>query len=233
MKKAMRIAGCLLGVLLLGVSAVQAQKTGPAEGSWNIGLRSGYSVSERNIDSVPLNFHIGYVLFKGKPWIFPEGVFEIATEPFLSAVTRHSNQREGSSIPNAEEGPRHSTFQGTDEEERDSKPVRRGRKRNASIEAGLMLPVLSYHFDLGARLSPYIEGGLGVLYQDYQGYDLGGGFSFTEMAGAGLSYFLDNNVSLSLGYRFRHSSNASLYDENDGRNSHSFLAGFSYFFPRR
>lgn len=220
MEKAICGVGFLVGMLMVGVSTVQAQKTEPAQGSWNVGLRSGYSVSERNIDSVPINFHIGYILFEGKPWIFPEGAFEIATEPFLSAVTRHSNQREGSSVLSGREG-------------RDSQPVKRGRRRDASIEAGLMLPVLSYHFDLSARLSPYIEGGLGVLYQDYQGYDLGGGFSFTEMAGAGLSYFLDDNVSLNVGYRFRHTSNASLYDENDGMNSHAFLIGFSCFLPQR
>jgi opacity protein-like surface antigen len=221
MKKAICVVGCLVGMLMLGVSAVQAQKTGPAEGSWNVGLRSGYSISERNVDSVPINLHIGYILFKGKPWIFPAGAFEIATEPFLSAVTRHSNQREGSTRSTIRTLP--------------YRPVegKRGRKRDASIEAGLMLPVLSYHFDLDSRLSPYIEGGLGILYHDFKGYDLGGGFTFTEMAGAGLSYFLDDNVSLNVGYRFRHTSNASLYDENDGLNSHSLLAGFSYFLPQR
>lgn len=227
MKKAICVVGCLVAMLMVGVSAVQAQKTGPAQGSWNVGLRSGYSINERNVDSMPINFHIGYILFKGKPWIFPEGAFEIATEPFLSMVTRHSNQREGSSIwVGARTG-----YHGTDLSRYLVR--KRGRKRDASIQAGLMLPVLSYHFDLGSRLSPYIEGGLGILYQDYQGYDLGGGFSFTEMAGAGLSYFLDDNLSLNLGYRFRHTSNASLYDENDGMNSHAFLAGFSYFLPQR
>jgi hypothetical protein len=229
MKKAICVVGCLVGMLMLGVSAVQAQKTGPAEGSWNVGLRSGYSISERNIDSVPINFHIGYILFKGKPWIFPAGAFEIATEPFLSAVTRHSNQREGSSVWKLVAVGNNARAKGTDFEQ----PVKRGRKRDASIEAGLMLPVLSYHFDLDSRLSPYIEGGLGILYHDFKGYDLGGGFTFTEMAGAGLSYFLDDNVSLNVGYRFRHTSNASLYDENDGLNSHSLLAGFSYFLPQR
>ena len=227
MKKAICVVGCLVGMLMLGVSTVQAQKTGPAEGSWNVGLRSGYSISERNIDSVPINFHIGYILFKGKPWIFPAGAFEIATEPFLSAVTRHSNQREGSGVWNL-------VRVGNNARTEDIERVRkRGRKRDASIEAGLMLPVLSYHFDLDSRLSPYIEGGLGILYHDFKGYDLGGGFTFTEMAGAGLSYFLDDNVSLNVGYRFRHTSNASLYDENDGLNSHSLLAGFSYFLPQR
>lgn len=193
--------GCWVGILMFGVTSVWAQNsvpTAPQEGSWNVGVRSGYSLSERNLDSVPVNYHIGYILFKGQPWIFPKGAFEIATEPFFSLVTRHANQR----------------------------------KRDASIEAGLMLPVLTYHFDLGYRLSPYIEGGLGVLYHDYTGYDLGGGFNFTEMAGAGISYFLDENLSVNVGYRFRHSSNASLYDENDGINAHSFLAGFSYFLPQ-
>ena len=104
-------------------------------------------------------------------------------------------------------------------------------KREASFEVGLMLPVLTYHFDLGIPLYPYIEGGLGVMYHDFQGYDLGGGFNFAEMVGGGLKYFLDDNMALNLGYRFRHASNASLYDENRGLNTHTFTAGFSYLLP--
>lgn len=103
--------------------------------------------------------------------------------------------------------------------------------RKASFEAGLMLPVLTYHFDIGLYTYPYIEGGLGVMYHDFQGYDLGGGFSFTEMVGGGVTYFLYDDMALNLGYRFRHASNASLYDENRGMNMHTFTAGFSYLFP--
>lgn len=191
------LLGCI--ALVLSTAPAYAQRLFLHEGEWNLGVRSGYSVSNRNLDTVPVNFHIGYTLFKGKPWIFPDGAFELAIEPFLSPVARESNNS----------------------------------KRDASIEVGLMLPVISYYFDLGYRLSPYIEGGLGLLYHDFKGYDLGDGFNFTEMAGAGLSYFLDDNLAINVGYRFRHSSNASLYDENDGINSHSFLAGFSYFLPQR
>ena len=196
MTKAIRcnLSGCLAGMLLFGVTSAHAQMAAPEEGSWNIGARTGYSIGDRDLDSVPINFHIGYTLFKGKPWIFPEGALEIAVEPFLSPVTGHSNQ----------EG------------------------RDASIEAGLMFSVLTWHFDLGHRLSPYIEGGLGILYHDFQGYELGGGLNFTEMLGVGLSYSLDDNLSLNVGYRYRHSSNAGLYDENDGLNTQSFLVGFSY-----
>ena len=195
------LLGFFIGILTCGVTPVWAQDTvptAPREGSWNVGVRSGYSLGQRSIDTVPINLHFGYILFKGAPWIFPEGAFEIATEPFLSPVTAES------SLPG----------------------------RRASIEAGLMLPVLTYHFDFGYRLSPYIEGGLGILYQDFQGYNLGGGLNFTEMAGAGLTYFLEDDLSINVGYRFRHSSNASLYDENRGLNAHSFLAGFSYFLPQ-
>lgn len=193
--------GFFLGVLVCGITSVWAEDTTSTalkEGSWNVGIRSGYSLGQRHIDTVPVNLHLGYILFKGKPWVFPEGAFEIATEPFFSPVTAES------SLPD----------------------------RDASIEVGLMLPVLTYHFDLGSRLSPYIEGGLGILYHDFTGYNLGGGFNFTEMAGAGLTYFLEENLSINAGYRFRHSSNASLYDENRGLNAHSFLAGFSYFLPQ-
>ena len=104
-------------------------------------------------------------------------------------------------------------------------------RRKASFEVGLMLPVLTYHFDLGIPLYPYIEGGLGVMYHDFQGYDLGGGFNFAEMVGGGVKYFLDDNLAINLGYRFRHASNASLYDENRGLNTHTFTAGFSYLLP--
>ena len=194
------LLGFFVGMLMCGATSVWAQGavTAPQEGTVNFGVRSGYSIGQRSIDTVPVNLHLGYILFKGKPWIFPEGAFEIATEPFFSPVVQRSD------VPG----------------------------RTAGIEAGLMLPVLTYHFDLGYRLSPYIEGGLGILYHDFHGYKLGGGFNFTEMAGAGLSYFLEDNLSVNVGYRFRHSSNASLYNDNKGLNSHSFLAGFSYFLPQ-
>lgn len=108
----------------------------------------------------------------------------------------------------------------------------RGFERHkGSFEVGLMLPVLTYHFDLGIPFYPYIEGGLGVMYQDLQGYDLGGGFNFAEMVGGGGTYFIDDNLAINFGYRFRHASNASLYDENRGLNTHTFTAGFSYLLP--
>ena len=108
------------------------------------------------------------------------------------------------------------------------------RPRNSgSVELGLGLPTLTYYMDLGIPVYPYIEGGLGVLYTDLRGYHLGGHFSFLETAGVGVSYFLGDNVALNVGWRYRHISNAGLYDHNVGLNSGIFLAGFSYFLPPR
>lgn len=105
-------------------------------------------------------------------------------------------------------------------------------RRSGSVEAGVMLPVLTYSFDLGYRIHPYVEGGVGALYHDIKGYGLGGGFSFAETVGAGVSYLLDKNLMLTVGYRFRHMSNAGIYEDNKALNSNIVMAGFSYFFPK-
>ena len=194
-----------LGLLIFQVKPAYARQTVLEADLWNIGLYTGYSISNPdssinagNLDSTLINFHIGRVLFTGKPQLFPRGALEIAAEPFLSLVANRSN----------------------------------GEQTEASLESG-MLSTLNYHFDLDYHLLPYIEGGLGLLYHDFQGYRLGGGFSFTQMFGAGLSYFLSDSLSVSMGYRFRHSSNASLYAENDGLNTHALIIGFRVISPRK
>jgi hypothetical protein len=102
---------------------------------------------------------------------------------------------------------------------------------HGSIELGLGLPVFTYYFDTGTRLAPYIEGGLGLLYTDLRGYSLGGHFSFMENIGLGASYFLSRNLAFNAMWRYRHISNANLYDDNAGLDSSVILAGFTYFLP--
>ena len=103
---------------------------------------------------------------------------------------------------------------------------------NGSLELGAGLPMITYYFDLGNHIYPYMEGGLGLLYTDLRGYRLGGHFSFTETVGVGATYFLQHNLALNVGWRFRHISNANLYHNNAGLESGIFLAGFSYFLPQ-
>ncbi|MEW6299956.1 MAG: acyloxyacyl hydrolase [Thermodesulfobacteriota bacterium] len=104
-------------------------------------------------------------------------------------------------------------------------------RRSGSVEAGVMLPMLTYSLNLGSRLYPYVEGGVGALYHDIKGYGLGGGFSFAETVGGGISYVFDKHLMLTVGYRFRHMSNAGIYKDNNAVNSNMVIAGFSYFFP--
>jgi opacity protein-like surface antigen len=103
--------------------------------------------------------------------------------------------------------------------------------KHGSIELGSGLPVFTYYFDTGTRFAPYIEGGLGLLYTDLRGYSLGGHFSFMENIGLGASYFLSENLAFNTMWRYRHISNADLYDDNAGLDSSVILAGFTYFLP--
>lgn len=107
------------------------------------------------------------------------------------------------------------------------------KKKTASgaTEYGLGLPILTYYFDLGHGLAPYLTGGLGLMYKDLRGYRLGGHFTFMETAGLGLAYFLDKNLALNAEWRFRHMSNAGIYNNNVGMNTSMFLAGVSYYLP--
>jgi len=98
-------------------------------------------------------------------------------------------------------------------------------------EAGLALPVFTYYFDLGLGISPYFVGGLGLMYKDLHGYNMGGPFTFMETVGGGLTYFLDKNIAVNAEFRFRHMSNAGIYNDNAGLNSGLFLAGVSYYLP--
>ena len=185
-----------VSVVFLAGSFANAEDFLPQEGTWSSGLRTGYTISldNKGVEMVPVHVHIGYTLFKGKPWLLPEGSFEIGTEPFASVITSL-------------------------------------KKDNAEgyNEFGLILPSLTYYFNLGENFYPYILGGLGIMYKDLRGYHTGGSFTFMETAGAGLAYFFNEQLALSAEWRFRHMSNAGIYNDNSSINSGLFLAGLSYY----
>jgi len=198
-KPGWRILGWMVICVALSMGTpVHAADLLPQPGSWEVGVRSGYSIGQRDVDMVPVHLRIGYTLFKGKAWIIPRGAFEIGVEPFASVIT---------SVANPD-------------------------KRSGSLELGGVLPFVVYYFDLGYGIYPYIEGGLGALYTDLRGYSLGGHFSFMEMLGTGVTYFLNENIALNVGWRFRHISNAGLYKNNAGLNTDTIMGGVSYFFPQ-
>lgn len=191
--------GWLLAVFFLtSVPRGYAADFLPEPGSWQIAVRSGYSVSSREVDMVPAHLHVGYTVFKGQWGFVPAGSLEVAVEPFASVITYvvFPDQRRG------------------------------------DLELGGLFPLLTYSFDVGSVISPYIEGGLGMLYTGLRGYNLGGHFAFTEVIGTGVTCFVTENVAFSVGGRFRHVSNASLYKNNAGLNSYIAMLGISYFLPQ-
>jgi lipid A 3-O-deacylase len=56
------------------------------------------------------------------------------------------------------------------------------------------------------------------------------GFIFSDTRGAGFSFFLTKKSMVSVGYRWRHLSNADLKSPNRGINNHFGLIGYSILF---
>lgn len=80
------------------------------------------------------------------------------------------------------------------------------------------------------RIYPYLEGGLGLNYFTLQTREQSTQFNFSETIGAGINYFLKENLSLNLGYRYQHLSNASIKRPNKGIDSQGFIFGVSFYY---
>jgi lipid A 3-O-deacylase len=100
---------------------------------------------------------------------------------------------------------------------------------DANAEVGCSF-FLKYSQKITSRIAPYIEGGLGMIYTTQHTHEQGTQFNFLTQAGAGIHFFLTNQVALTAGYRFRHLSNAGIDDDNEGIDHHFGLVGVSYFF---
>jgi hypothetical protein len=73
---------------------------------------------------------------------------------------------------------------------------------------------------------PYLEGGIGLIYNDLRGYDLGSQILFSDNIGFGVAHENSAGSRWTLGYRLRHISHASLWaDSNDGLNTHFIVFG--------
>lgn len=81
-------------------------------------------------------------------------------------------------------------------------------------------PKLIYTFSSFGRLKPYIEGGGGPLWTNFDGRirEQGSDFNFLVWAGTGVSYELTTQWALNMGIRFSHISNAGTESPNRGLN---------------
>jgi hypothetical protein len=90
--------------------------------------------------------------------------------------------------------------------------------------------LLKYSAHITARIAPYIECGIGMVYTTQHTHEQGTQFNFLPQVGGGIQFFLNKNLALTGGYRYRHLSNAGISNDNSGINHHFLLVGLSYFF---
>ena len=76
----------------------------------------------------------------------------------------------------------------------------------------------------------YIEGGAGLISESINSPALAHAFNFTPQVGGGFDIALTPQLALSLAYRFRHSSNAGIYKENQAFNVNFFQGGLNYYY---
>ncbi|MBN1508238.1 MAG: acyloxyacyl hydrolase [Sedimentisphaerales bacterium] len=93
-----------------------------------------------------------------------------------------------------------------------------------------LTPVLRYNVATGNRWMPFVNVGVGVLLTDIGLPDLSTVFQFGPQFGGGCSYFLTDDLALTLEYRFIHISNADIETPNAGVNTHFISIGLSRYF---
>ncbi len=100
---------------------------------------------------------------------------------------------------------------------------------NSASAEGLKLAA-RYHFIGLGRLVPYLEGTAGAGGSSLKVPEINSAFTFVLEAGAGMSYFMTDEVAINAGYRFQHISNGHTSSPNRGFNSDTGLVGVSFFF---
>ena len=98
-----------------------------------------------------------------------------------------------------------------------------------AVEFGVNPITFKIGYDVGQMVVPYIQGGIGVMATFLQdGLRLGGPFEFDETFGAGLDLFCAPDFALTVGYRYRHMSNASISSDNSGLDTQFVTFGINF-----
>lgn len=97
----------------------------------------------------------------------------------------------------------------------------------SAFEIGVNPISLRLAWDRGQQFVPYLQGGLGVMYTSLQGVRTGGPFQFDELFGIGIEAFVTKRFALVVEYRYRHMSNAGIYEDNRGLDTQFVLFGIT------
>lgn len=76
--------------------------------------------------------------------------------------------------------------------------------------------------------TPYLEGGVGIIYTDFKVKGQGLRVNFNPQIGAGAERLMPCGRKLAIGLRLHHLSNANLYRDNRGVNSVLVLTGVRF-----
>ena len=91
-------------------------------------------------------------------------------------------------------------------------------------------PLLKFTLPVTGFLHPFLEGGVGIITQQFRSPNVPHSFNFTPQVGVGVDIAVTPTWALTVAYRYRHSSNAGLVQPNPGLNMNIIQAGLTYFY---
>jgi Lipid A 3-O-deacylase (PagL) len=97
---------------------------------------------------------------------------------------------------------------------------------NSAMELGGG-PYLRYRW-VRPWVQPYAEVGVGMLYNDLKNFSLSSRVWFSVNGAVGVEIPVADRVGITIGYRFRHISNAGQDANNPGLNTNIFCTGVSF-----
>ena len=97
------------------------------------------------------------------------------------------------------------------------------------FEVGIT-PMLKASVLLFPGVMAYVIGGAGIISESIDSPAIAHAFNFTPQVGCGFDIALTSQTAFEVAYRFRHSSNAGLYAEDQAFNVNFFQAGLNYYY---
>jgi opacity protein-like surface antigen len=91
-------------------------------------------------------------------------------------------------------------------------------------------PMLKVSYLLLPNIMLYAIGGAGVISESIDSPAIAHAFNFTPQGGGGVDIALTPQLAFEVAYRFRHSSNAGIYPQNQAFNVDFFQAGLNYYY---
>ncbi len=91
-------------------------------------------------------------------------------------------------------------------------------------------PMVKFTCLLFPSVMAFIEGGAGLITESIDSPAIAHAFNFTPQFGGGFDIALTPQLALSVAYRFRHSSNAGIYKENQAFNVNFAQVGLNYYY---